>query len=163
MLQNLAVFCAQKNCSLFFNKQFIKAVYPKNGNEEERKFSVIVKALFDFAQMSFQVVKVNQLGDNYANRIIPVNVHTETENEILKGCIPLLVSGSGEFPETIYLRLVKIIDAINIALKAIIPNLKLELHKISEEINKDGIKVVQAKVFQSETEKYSLQSMSPQD
>ena len=147
MLQNLAVFCAQKNCSLFFNKQFIKAVYPKNGNEEERKFSVIVKALFDFAQMSFQVVKVNQLGDNYANRIIPVNVHTETENEILKGCIPLLVSGSGEFPETIYLRLVKIIDAINIALKAIIPNLKLELHKISEEINKDGIKVVQAKVF----------------
>ena len=147
VLQNLAVFCAQKNCSLFFNKQFIKAVYPKNGNEEERKFSVIVKALFDFAQMSFQVVKVNQLGDNYANRIIPVNVHTETENEILKGCIPLLVSGSGEFPETIYLRLVKIIDAINIALKAIIPNLKLELHKISEEINKDGIKVVQAKVF----------------
>lgn len=147
MLQNLAVFCAQKNCSLFFNKQFIKAVYPKNGNEEERKFSVIVKSLFDFAQMSFQVVKVNQLGDNYANRIIPVNVHTETENEILKGCIPLLVSGSGEFPETIYLRLVKIIDAINIALKAIIPNLKLELHKISEEINKDGIKVVQAKVF----------------
>ena len=137
----------QNNCSLFFNKQFIKAVYPKNGNEEERKFSVIVKALFDFAQMSFQVVKVNQLGDNYANRIIPVNVHTETENEILKGCIPLLVSGSGEFPETIYLRLVKIIDAINIALKAIIPNLKLELHKISEEINKDGIKVVQAKVF----------------
>ena len=93
------------------------------------------------------MVKVNQLGDNYANRIIPVNVHTETENEILKGCIPLLVSGSGEFPETIYLRLVKIIDAINIALKAIIPNLKLELHKISEEINKDGIKVVQAKVF----------------
>ena len=48
VLQNLAVFCAQKNCSLFFNKQFIKAVYPKNGNEEERKFSVIVKALFDF-------------------------------------------------------------------------------------------------------------------
>lgn len=146
-LQNLAVFCAQKNCSLFFNKQFIKAVYPENGNEEERKFSVIVKALFDFAQMSFQVVKVNQLGENYANRIIPVNVHTETENEILKGCIPLLVSGSGEFPEAIYLRLVKIIDAINIALKAIIPNLELELRKISEEINKDGLKVIQVKVY----------------
>ena len=147
VLQNLAVFCAQKNCSLFFNKQFIRAVYSENGNEEERKLSVIVKALFDFAQMSFQVVKVNQLGDNYANRIIPVNVHTETENEILQGCIPLLVSGSGEFPEAIYLRLVKIIDAINIALKAIIPNLELNLHKVSEETNKDGIKVVQVRVF----------------
>ncbi len=147
VLQNLAVFCAQKNCSLFFNKQFIKAVYPENGNEEERKFSVIVESLFDFAKMSFQVVKIDQLGDNYANRMIPLNIHTETENEILKGCIPLLVSGSGEFPETIYLRLVKIIAAINIALKAIIPNLELDLHKISEEINKDGMKVVQVKVF----------------
>ena len=145
VLQNLAVFCA--NCSLFFNKQFIKAVYPENGNEEERKFSVIVESLFDFAKMSFQVVKIDQLGDNYANRMIPLNIHTETENEILKGCIPLLVSGSGEFPETIYLRLVKIIAAINIALKAIIPNLELDLHKISEEINKDGMKVVQVKVF----------------
>lgn len=145
-LQNLSVFCAQRNCSLFFNQQFIKAVYPDNGNEEERKLFVVVKALFDFAQMSFQVVKVNQLGDNYAVRIIPVNVHTETENEILKGCIPLFVSGSGEFPEIIYLRLIKIIDAINIALKAIIPNLKLRLDKISEEINKDGNKVVQVKV-----------------
>ena len=146
-LQNLAVFCAQKNCSLFFNKQFIKAVYPENGNEEEKKFSVVVKALFDFAQMSFQVVKVNQLGDNYADKIIPVNVHTETEKEILQGCIPLLISGSGEFPEPIYLRLVNIIGAINIALKAIVPNLELDFRKISEEINKDGIKVIQVKVF----------------
>ncbi len=145
-LQNLAVLCAQKNCSLFFNKQFIKALYSENSNEEEHRLSSIVRSLFDFAYTSFQVVKVNQLGDNYANKCIPINIHEESENEILQGCIPLLVSGSGEFPEDIYLRLVKIIEAINIALKAIIPNLKLKLHKISEEVNKDGIRVVQAKV-----------------
>ena len=41
-IQNLAVFCAQKNVSLFFNKVINKSLESENQNEEEIVFSDIV-------------------------------------------------------------------------------------------------------------------------
>lgn len=146
-VQNLAVFCAQKNISLFFNEVINKALMTENQNEEEQAFSDVVKALFEFARMRFQVVKVNQLGVNYTNAFIPVNVHTESENEITQGCIPLFINGHGEFPEDIFNKLENIVAAINVALKAIIPNLSIELVKTNEERNKEGINLIQVEVY----------------
>lgn len=146
-VQNLAVFCAQKNVSLFFNDVINKSLQVENQNNEEIAFSDVIKALFDFARMRFQVVKVNQLGVNYSNSFIPVNIHTESENEIMQGCIPLFINGRGDFPEEIFNKLENIVAAINIALKAIIPNLFIELVKTNEEKNKEGINVVQVEVY----------------
>lgn len=147
-IQNLAVFCAQKNESLFFNDVVNKSLKNNdNQNSEEKIFSIIIKSLYEFARMSFQVVKVNQLGMNYSNTLIPVNVHTESENEIMQGCIPLFINGKGEFPEEIFNRLQNIISAINIALKALIPNLSIEIVKKNEEKNKNGINMVQVEVY----------------
>lgn len=146
-VQNLAVFCAQKNISLFFNEILYKSLNTENKNKEETTFADVVKALFEFAQMKLQVVKVNQLGVNYSNTFLPVNVHVECENEVMQGCIPLFINGRGEFPEDIFHKLQKIVDAINVALKAIIANLSIELVKVSEEKNKDGINVIQVEVY----------------
>ena len=146
-IQNLAVFCAQKNISLFFNDVLNKSLQSKDLNDEETALSDVAKSLFDFARMRFQVVKVNQLGVNYSNTFIPVNVHSESENEVMQGCIPLFIKGHGEFPKEIFNKLERIVDAINIALKAIIPNLVIELVKINEEKNKDGINIVQVEVY----------------
>lgn len=146
-VQNLAVFCAQKNVSLFFNDAINKSLQVENLNGEEIAFSDVVKALFDFARMRFQIVKVNQLGVNYSNTFIPVNVHTESENEVMQGCIPLFINGRGDFPEEIFNKLENIVVAINIALKAIIPNLSIELVKTNEEKNKEGINIVQVEVY----------------
>lgn len=146
-IQNLAVFCAQKNVSLYFNDIINKSLKSENQNEEEMAFSDVINALFEFARMRFQVVKVNQLGVNYSNSYIPVNVHTESENEVMQGCIPLFINGRGDFPEDIFNKLENIVNAINIALKAIIPNLSIELIKTNEEKNKDGINVVQVEVY----------------
>lgn len=146
-VQNLAVFCAQKNVSLFFNDVINKSLQVETQNDEERAFSDVVRALFDFARMRFQVVKVNQLGVNYSNAFIPVNVHTESENEVMQGCIPLFINGRGDFPEEIFNKLDKIVAAINIALRAIISNLSIELVKINEEKNKEGINIVQVEVY----------------
>lgn len=149
-IQNLAIVCAQKNTSLFFNNMFIKAISAQNAeemNEEEKVFSKIVEALYSFAELRFQIVKVNQLGANYDNVFIPVNIHEETENEIMQGCLPLFINGRGEFMEEIYERLEKSVEAINIALKAIIPNLKIELQKVEEERNKEGKKLIKAEVY----------------
>ncbi len=146
-VQNLAVFCAQKNVSLFFNEIFYNSLEAEGQNDEEMAFSDVVKALFEFARMRFQVVKVNQLGANYSNAFIPVNIHAESENEILQGCIPLFMNGRGEFTEEIFTKLEHVVMAINVALKAIIPNLSIELIKAKEEKNKEGITVVQAEVY----------------
>lgn len=146
-IQNLAVFCAQKNVSLYFNDVINKSLKAEKLNDEEMAFSDVVTALFDFARMRFQVVKVNQLGVNYSNSFIPVNVHTESENEVMQGCIPLFINGRGDFPEEIFNKLEDIVDAINIALKSIIPNLSIELVKTNEEKNKDGINIVQVEVY----------------
>lgn len=146
-MQNLAVFCAQKNVSLFFNDIIYKSLKIEEQNEEETAFSDVIKALFDFARMRFQVVKVNQLGVNYSNAFIPVNVHTESENEIMQGCIPLFINGHGDFPEELFNKLENIVAAINVALKAIISNLSIELVKTHEEKNKDGINIVQVEVY----------------
>lgn len=146
-VQNLAVFCAQKNVSLFFNDIINKSLQAENQNDEETAFSDVIKALFDFATMRFQVVKVNQLGVNYSNTFLPVNIHTESENEVMRGCIPLFINGRGDFPEEIFNKLENIVAAINIALRAIIPNLSIELVKANEEKNKEGIQVVQVEVY----------------
>lgn len=146
-VQNLAVLCAQRNISLFFNDVFSKSMEKDNQNEEEKVFSDVVKALFKFARLKFQVVKVNQLGANYSNAFIPVNVHTESENEITQGCIPLFINGRGEFPEIIYNKLEHIVAAINVALKSIVSNLSIELVKTNEEVNKDGLNMVQVEVY----------------
>lgn len=146
-VQNLAILCAQRNISLFFNSVINKSLFLNEQNEEEKAFSDVIKALFDFARFKFQVVKVNQLGANYSNRFIPVNVHAECENEVMQGCIPLFIQGRGEFPEIIYNRLENVVSAINIALKAIVSNLSIELTKTNEEINKDGVNMVQVEVY----------------
>lgn len=146
-IQNLAVMCAQQNVSLFFNEVINKTFSAGGQNEEETVFSDIAGALFGFAGMKFQVVKVNQLGANYSNSFIPVNVHLESGDEIMQGCIPLFINGRGEFPEIIFNKLKDIVSAINVALKAIVPNLSIEVVKVNEEVNKDGINMVQVEVY----------------
>lgn len=59
----------------------------------------------------------------------------------------LFINGRGDFPEEIFNKLEKIVVAINIALKAIIPNLSIEIVKTNEEKNKDGINIVQVEVY----------------
>lgn len=146
-LQNLAVLCAQRNISIFFNEVISKSLLSEGQNDEEAVFYEVIRALYDFARLRFQVVKVNQLGANYSNAFIPVNVHAESENEVMQGCIPLFINGRGEFPEIIYHKLEHVVTAINVALKSIIANLSIELVKTNEEINKDGVNMVQVEVY----------------
>ena len=149
-IQSMAIVCAQNSTSIYFNEMFMKALSAQDAdkiNEEEQTFQKIIEALYSFATFRFQVVKVNQLGANYDNEFIPVNIHEETENEILQGCLPLFVNGRGEFPEELYERLRKRVEAINIALTAIVPDLKIEMEKVEEETGKDGKKMVKAEVY----------------
>lgn len=148
-LQNLAVFCAQKRISIFFNdlmRNKISEVSDDVNAEEKALYSVLL-SLQNFGRLYFQVVKVNQLAEVNQNVILPVNIHTETSNCIMQGCLPLVMRGQGKIPEDLYKQLKEAITAINIALQAIIPNLRIELRAVSEELNKEGKNIVLAEVY----------------
>lgn len=147
-IQNLAIYCAQNNVSLFFNNLINKTFSNiAEINNEEIALSEVIKGLFDFGRFYFQVVKVNQLGAINNNIMIPVNMHCESENVIMQGCLPMFMNGHGEVSENVYKQLVYAINSINIALKAIIPNLSIELKQVSEEIDSEGVKLIQVDVY----------------
>ncbi len=133
-LKNLAIYCAQKNISIFFNELLFDKNFDKNYVcDGEERFSDIIYSLINFGKLYFQVVKVNQLADINRNVILPVNIHSENDDFVMQGCLPLVMSGRGKITENLYKDLKNAIDAINIGLKAIIPNLNIELRKVSEE------------------------------
>lgn len=139
-VQNLAVYCAQKRISIFFNDLMVNQMFQaENGrNVEQEVLASVLSGLHDFGHFYFQVVKVNQLADVNRSVILPMNIHAESNNYIMQGCLPLVMDGKGEVSEHLYKQLKEAIKALNIALKAIIPNLQIELRKISEELDKDG-------------------------
>lgn len=147
VLKNLAVYCAQKNISIFFNELIAKNIansVKEQGSEKE--FADVIRNLIHFGCGCFQVVKVNQLGA-INNNIIPLNVHRENGNMIAQGCLPLVINGRGEVPEEIYEQLKPVIESINIAIKSIIPKLSIELVVNNEEVKPDGKKYMQVEVF----------------
>ena len=109
-----------------------------------------------FGKLYFQVVKVNQLADINRNAILPVNIHSENENFVMQGCLPLVMNGRGKIPESLFFQLKSAIDAINIALKAIIPNLRIELRNINEEPDESGNKTIYVEVYSIRNDKEFL-------
>lgn len=147
MLKNLAVYCAQKNISIFFNELTSKSFANiEKEQSREKEFVSVVQNLIHFGCGCFQVVKVNQLGA-INNNIIPLNVHREKGNMITQGCLPLVMNGRGEVPEEIFEQLKPVIDSINIAIKSIIPKLSIELVVNNEEVKPDGKKYMQVEVY----------------
>ena len=96
MLKNLAVYCAQKNVSIFFNDLILKSMLGnQSGVNGEEDFRNIIQSLIHFGRACFQVVKVNQLGAINSN-IIPLNVHREKGNMITQGCLPIVKKQQGK-------------------------------------------------------------------
>ena len=148
-LQNLAVYCAQKGVSIFFNELMINKLseeYQLN-NVDEEILNLVIQGLWTFGHLYFQVVKVNQLAEINKSAILPVNVHTENKDFVMQGCLPLVMSGEGKISEELYKQLKDAVDAINIALRAIIPDLQIELRPISEETDKEGKKNILTEVY----------------
>lgn len=158
-IQNLAVFCSQTHSSLFFNKITTESISDLEdwSNDGGTVLYTIIQNLSLFGWFYFQVVGVKQLGYINKNSIIPVNVQANLENDVMQGCIPLVMKGEASVPETVYNYLLKAIQAINIALKAVIPNMKIELEKTKEEINEKQEVFVQIKAYSvREDKKFSI-------
>lgn len=148
-LQNLAVYCAQKGISIFFNELMRNNILemPDEMHGEDRILYSLLLGLHDFGCFYFQVVKVSQLADVNQNIVLPVNVHAQSNDSIMQGCLPLVMNGHGRIPEDLYCQLMGAIQAINIALEAIVPRLRIELCAISKELGNDGKNMILAEAY----------------
>lgn len=131
----LAVFCASHQASFFFNSSVGKVLCDRNTTDNFRK---VVLALRDFAERQFFVIRVNQLAVTNSQSVIPLNVYHTDKDCVLCGCLPLFINGAGTMPKDLYPSFLHILDSINTALCAIVPDLTLEPSVISEESTPDG-------------------------
>lgn len=141
-IERLAIVCAQKNISLFFNEMLLMDTDKNRYGYRDQTLSKIITGLYKFAKFYLQVVKVKQLGTINTNLFIPINLHNEVENNISQGCLPMFINGECTVSIKVFEQLKVAIDAINVVLKSLIPNLSIELIKMNEEINEKGTKLV---------------------
>lgn len=143
-IDQMAIFCGQRNISLFFNEFIDKNLTAINDNNEEAlQLLEVLNALYDFGRWGMQVIKVSQLGQINTNAVLPINVHSEAGNIILQGCLPMFVNGHAQIPENTFNLLQHAIKAINTAISSIIPDLQIRIDNTQEEVIEDGTKIIQ--------------------
>jgi AAA15 family ATPase/GTPase len=146
-MQNLALICAQKYTSVFFNSDVLKATRRLPKDPEATAFIDVINGLTQFGFVDLNVIKVNQLGTINHNQVIPINVHRETKSTITQECINLYIAGVSEIPADSFNQVESAIMAINTVMQSIVPNLQIELVKKMELEKPDGSKAVQIEVF----------------
>lgn len=146
-MQKLALICSQRHISVFFNTLVRDACKTMNSDEEAANFSNIILALMKFGLVDLNVIRVEQLGQINSNIVIPINGRSTTEDTITQSKIVLYIAGESEIDEDLYDQVNKTIDAINIALKSIIPDLQIELEKTSEFEKPDGKKAFKVNIY----------------
>lgn len=140
----LAVSCASKGISFLFNSS-VKRMLSEDSWEGD--FATIIKMLSGFVNGNLFVIKVGQLAQINSRAVLPLNVRDIGKDYMVYGCIPLFLNGNGSIPMELFGRLSSIIESINIALSAIIPNLKLEYNKVGEETDPSGLVLVKIDMF----------------
>ncbi|MCR5227996.1 MAG: ATP-binding protein [Eubacterium sp.] len=146
-MRSLGIYCAQKYVSIFFNRLMRKGLDDIRDSSEAYDLNNVIHALYQFGCIDLHVIKVSQLATINKNYVIPLNFRYETESSVIHGLIPLFTDGVGELPLNIMGVFSSTIDAINIALKSVIPNLKIELIKKNEIEKENGERYVQVEVY----------------
>lgn len=155
-IQNLALISAQNYRSVLFNSNVLKGIRELKETDETIAFRDVIIGIMQFGTVDLNVVKVQQLGTINCNQMIPVNVHRETEMAITQEVISLDIAGVWEFDAAYFEQVKATIEAINIAIRSIVPNLQIELKKRMELEQPDGTKKVQVDVYSNRNGKKFL-------
>lgn len=143
-VDKLAIACQRDNVSFFFNSNTTRYLDKNIEKKDEGVFAILeaINELKKFACGYFHVVKVCQLSEINGNYVLPVNIHKEGEGMVEQGCLPLLTSNSIKvLPKKIFDELSSVIPTINIALEALVPNLKIAIDNVEEIVTSKGTRV----------------------
>lgn len=140
----LAVSCASKGLSFFFNSSLLNSLNETNNPSD---FRGVVSTISDYSKRSLFVIKVGQLAQINSRELLPLNVSDCVSGYAIYGCIPLFLNGTGLIAKDVYEKLPFIIESVNIALEAIIPDLNLEFDVMGEELSKEGVTFVKINMY----------------
>ena len=146
-MQNLALISAQNYSSTFFNTHVYSSLQKNAVDSEGVALRDVIIGIMNFAYVDLNVIKVNQLGTINSNQVIPIHTHRETEFSTSQDLICLnIMQETNLFID--YIDIVRnVIDAINIVLKSVIPNLQIEIEEKKEIQHPDGKKYVTVEAY----------------
>lgn len=148
-LSNVAVISISNYKSLFFNSMFFinylseiinNADNANNVNKAQslNNLKIILSVLSNYSKTSLQIIQSSQLGVIYSGATTLVNVHLKGDALITQGIFPLVYKGSFGIPKQLYDQIVKTIDIINRAIKALVPNIEIVIVKEREYTDSNG-------------------------
>ena len=157
-MNTLAAVCAASYTSVFFNDKVIKTLEKLKDSENTDVAALldIIYSLKRYASVDMSVIRVNQLGTINMNKTLPINIYHETNNSVIQAYLPIFTDGQGELPEPIFNLFQQTIVAINIAIKAIVPDLQIEVEQKSILEKPDGNKYIQVEVYSRRGDKRFL-------
>lgn len=155
-MQNLALICSQKNISIFFNLHVKDALNKLEADDEIQALKDVIVGILQFGHVDFNVIKVTQLGIINRNQVIPINIHTESDAEIVQWLIHLSMIEPSEIPKEVYEQVQSAVTAINMALKAIIPKLQIRIEEKTELEKPDGTRTKLVEIYAIRGEKHFL-------
>ena len=130
----LILIGSQRGTSVFFNGYLEKQLASLEPLEEDAAdLHNILSALHMFAFVNFQVVKVNQLGAINLKTFLPLMIHEKTKSGISHSNIMLSLK-EDNIDEEAYQLLQNALPSLNIALSALVPNLKVEIRETERTI-----------------------------
>lgn len=151
-LSTLAVYCAQNGQSIFFNGPVVNSLLklkqerPALAPEAEDLIRLIL-ALSRYGRYHLIVIRENPLEDIPGNPTIQYENSQSIENMTTTCIMPLVMTGKEILPKPLYPLLESCVNAINVAVMAIVPDLQIELEKVREEINDRGEEQVEVKAY----------------
>jgi len=148
-IDRIALVCAQHGVSVCFYDvvlRKIKEVYKTNENKDLKSLGELIFALNFFARMKFQVVKVDQLGVINVSTFIPLLLHQENTESMQSGVLPLKTDEDSVILKQHMPLLKNSLEAINVAMKGIVPDLSLVV-ETKDEITKDDKEYIKVAIF----------------
>lgn len=126
----------RKKKSLIFTDELVEII--KNNNEilsdEYRLFGDIQF----YANTSLFVIENKQLGVNYANVMLPINVKHEEGNETTYGIITINLMEATEVDADVYLFIERLFVSINKIITELIPGLTISVNLINEKLDQEN-------------------------
>ena len=147
-LQNIAIYSAQRNCSVFFNQVVINSLMNNPGRtDEEKNLSDIIASTGFFARNHMIIVRAGQLDDILLNPLTPPCQYEEYDKGVQPYFLPVLMNGNGNLPAAVYPLFERTLASINISLKALVPDLQIVSQKGASGVNGKGIEMIQTYVY----------------
>lgn len=126
----------KSNCSYIFGKDSREIFFKEN--EEFKNYSVIIRALFDFAFKDLFVIKSSHSGVISANFLLPMAFRIEKEKTGMKGdfAVPLMEPVILDAENKHILK--EIVEQINMVLYTIIPGMNIEVKDYGKQLMDSG-------------------------